>query len=109
MDSRLKSTGSQYLWFSIIALVAVAALAAFWILLSQRYSPENFAAQPITPDVVEFAWFGAAMVGAVCGLVGLSKRKDDWRGLASGAAPLAIGSMLVLAKAGGHVGIRTYD
>ena len=96
-------------WFALLVAITAAALAAFWILLGQRYSPENYEAAPMVRDTVEFAWLGGSLVAAVCGLVLWLRRHDAWRRLARGAVPVAVVSVVILAKIVLGAPIRMYD
>ena len=84
--------------FVVLVLTIPAALAAFWLLLCQRFSPENYQAAPIVPDTPEFVWFGAALVAAVIFLVAVTPNRCLWRRLALGALPVAFSSLLILIK-----------
>ena len=96
-------------WFVLLAVVAVATLGGFWILLGQRFSPETFEVVPIAPYTLELVWFGSALVATVCALVVAARRPSAWRTLALGALPLAIVAVLVVGKALFRVPIRTCD
>jgi len=95
--------------FVLLVITILAALAAFWVLLGQRFSPENYQAAPIVPDTVEFAAFGTALVAVVCAFVALTQRRDSWRRLALGALPVAVSSLLILVKRFLNAPIHLYD
>ena len=96
-------------WYALLVAITVAALAAFWMLLGQRYSPENYEVAPMVRDTVEFAWLGGSLAAAVCGLVLWLRQQDAWRRLACGALPVAVVSFVILAKTLLGVPIRMYD
>jgi uncharacterized membrane protein len=96
-------------WFALLVAITAAALAAFWMLLGQRYSPENYEAAPMVRDTVELAWFEGSLAAAVCGLVLWLRYHDAWRRLACGALPVAIVSLVILAKTLFGAQIRLYD
>ncbi|HXI83138.1 MAG TPA: DUF2079 domain-containing protein [Verrucomicrobiae bacterium] len=96
-------------WFALLVAITATSLAAFWLLLGQRYSPENYEAAPMVRDTVEFAWIGGSLVAAVCGLVLWLRRHDAWRRLACGALPVALVSLAILAKTLLGAQVRMYD
>lgn len=92
----------------LLVVSIVFALAAFCVLLGQRFSPQNYVATPIAPGRVEFILFGGALVVTV-GLLLLSiRRRDAWRNLAYGAFPVAGASLLILATSLLIARIQTY-
>jgi uncharacterized membrane protein len=105
--SRVPAGAFRHLVFLVV--IALGALAAFGVLLGQRYSPENYRAASIVPDTVELTAFEAAVVAAVCGLVALIRKRESWRSLAKGALPLTGASVLVLVKQLCNVPIHLYD
>ncbi|MGO9243469.1 MAG: hypothetical protein ACLQDC_01680, partial [Verrucomicrobiia bacterium] len=94
--SRVPAGAFRHLLFLVV--MALGALAAFGVLLGQRFSPENYQVLPIVPDTVELAAFIAAVVAAVCGLVAVTRKRESWRRLARGALPVTGASVLVLVK-----------
>src|ERR1035437_430153 len=96
-------------WFALLMAITAATLAAFWVLLGERYSPENYEAAPMVRDTVEFAWLGGTLAAAVCGLVLWLRHHDAWRRLACGALPVAGVSLVILAKTLLGAQIRMYD
>jgi uncharacterized membrane protein len=96
-------------WFVLLTASTAAAVAAFWVLLGARFSPENYDVAPIVRDTVEFAWLGSALATAVCGLVLCLRHRDAWRRVAGGALPLAIVSFVILAGVRLGVQVRMYD
>jgi len=103
MQPALSSPGgrepsSSFHHFLVLVLTILAALAAFWLLLGQRFSPENYQAAPIVPDTVEFVWLGAALVAVVSFLVAVTPKRHLWRRLALDALPVAVSSLLILIK-----------
>src|SRR5271170_1293895 len=96
-------------WFALLVAITTTVLVAFWILLGQRYSPENYKVAPMVCDTVEFAWLGGSLAAAVCGLVLSLRHHDAWRRLARGALPLAAVSLVILAKSLLGAPIRMYD
>ena len=96
-------------WFILLMAIAVAFIAAFWVLLGLRYSPENYEAAPMVRDITELAWFGGALVAAISGMVMLLRRPAVWRSLTVGAIPVAAISVLILLKTQFGAPIRMYD
>ena len=92
----------------LVAAVA-ATIDAFWLLLGHQFSPESYNSYAITPGTVEFVWIGLALVAAVVTLVLLFPRRDRWPASAMSAIPLAIVSLLILAKSLLHAPLRCYD
>jgi uncharacterized membrane protein len=109
MSRVLRPVARDVLWFALLTAIAIATLGVFWILLSQRFSPETFEAASIMPYTIELVWFGGALAAAVCALVVAARRPSAWRTLALGATPLTIVAVLVLAKELFRAPIRTYD
>ncbi|MGO9527408.1 MAG: DUF2079 domain-containing protein [Verrucomicrobiia bacterium] len=105
--SRVPAGAFRHLLFLVV--MALGALAAFGVLLGQRFSPENYQVLPIVPDTVELAAFVAAVVAAVCGLVVLTRKRESWRRLAKDALPVAAVSVLVLVKQLWNAPIHLYD
>jgi hypothetical protein len=105
--SRVPAGAFRHLVFLVV--MALGVLAAFGVLLGQRYSPENYHVVSIAPDMVELAAFGAAVVAAVFGLVALARKRESWRMFAVGALPVAGASVLVLVKQLWNAPIHLYD
>lgn len=105
--SRVPAGAFRHLAFLVV--MALGALAAFGVLLGERFSPENYQAAPIVPDTVEFAAFGTALVAVVCAFVALTQKRDSWRRLALGALPVAVASLLILVKRFLNAPIHLYD
>jgi uncharacterized membrane protein len=104
-----ESRTNNLLPFLLLIGIVALALAAFWVLLNQRYSPETFRPVPIGPDTVELSWIGGALVVAVFGLVALSRSPRVWSSRARQAIPLAAAAVLVSRKAWLGAPIRMYD
>jgi uncharacterized membrane protein len=96
-------------WFALLIAIIAATLVAFWMLLGERYSPENYEVVPLVRDVIEFAWLGGGLAAAVFGLVLWFRHHSAWRGLARGALPIAGASLVILAKTLLGAQIRMYD
>ncbi|MGD0060993.1 MAG: DUF2079 domain-containing protein [Verrucomicrobiia bacterium] len=105
--SRVPAGAFRHLVFLVV--MALGVLAAFGVLLGQRFSPENYQVVPTVPDTVELTAFGAAVVAAVCAFVVLTRKRDSWSRLAKGALPVAGASVLVLVKQLWNVPIHLYD
>ena len=91
-----KTTGS-FGWLVLLIVILVFALAAFCVLLGQRFSPENYVATPIMPGAIEFVLFGSALVATVGSLLLSIRRREAWRNMAYGALPVGGASLLILA------------
>lgn len=109
MSTASRTTTRSFGWFILLSVVAVGALAAFWILLGGRFSPENYEVRPAVPDTIEFVLLGGALVVTACALVLSIRHRDAWRNLVCGTLPVAGGSLFVLARALLFARIRTYD
>ncbi len=105
--SRVPAGAFRHLVFLVV--MALGVLAAFGVLLGQRFSPENYQVVPTVPDTVELTAFGAAVVAAVCAFVVLTRKRESWQRLAKGALPVAGASVLVLVKQLWNVPIHLYD
>jgi uncharacterized membrane protein len=92
----------------LVAAVA-ATIDAFWLLLGYRYSPESYNSYAITPGTVEFVWIGLALVAAVVTLVLLFLKRNRWPACVKSILPLAIVSLVILAKSFFHGPLRCYD
>jgi uncharacterized membrane protein len=104
-----REPASPFHHFAVLVLTILAALAAFWLLLGQRFSPENYQAAPAVPYTVEFVWLGAALVAAVSFLVAVAPKRHLWRKLALGALPVAVSSFLILSKRLLNAPLGLYD
>jgi uncharacterized membrane protein len=109
MSTTSRTTTSSFGWFVLLIMEAVGTLAAFWILLGERFSPENYETAPIVPDTVEFTVLGGALVVTACALVLCARHRDAWLKLARGALPVAAVSLFVLLKPLLMARIRMYD
>ncbi|HTS18203.1 MAG TPA: DUF2079 domain-containing protein [Verrucomicrobiae bacterium] len=95
--------------FILLAVTVAAALAAFWVLLSHRFSPENYQARLMTPYIIEFTWFGIVLVMAIVGLAAARRKRELWRPFALGAVPVAATSLLILLKWLVNSPVQMYD
>ncbi|HVM62412.1 MAG TPA: DUF2079 domain-containing protein [Verrucomicrobiae bacterium] len=100
---------SSFQHFILLVAATLASVAAFWILLCHRFSPENYEARPMLPYTTEFGWLGAVLFAAVCGLVAARRNRESWRRLAFGALPLTAASLLILIKWLVGAPIQMYD
>jgi uncharacterized membrane protein len=105
--SRVPAGAFRHLLFLVV--MALGALAAFGVLLGDRFSPENYQVLPIVPDTIELAAFVAAVVAAVSGFVVLTRKRESWRRLAKDALPVAGASVLILLKQLWNAPIHLYD
>ena len=69
MSTTSRTTTSSFGWFVFLIVEAFGTLAAFWILLGARFSPENYQTALIVPGAVEFSVLGVALVLTACALV----------------------------------------
>ena len=96
------------LFFIRVAMAAVI-LAAFWLLLGYRYSPESYSTYPITPYTVEFVWFGIALVTTIVALVLVLPPREQRSALARSSVPAALVSLLIVSKHLMGMPVRCYD
>jgi Predicted membrane protein (DUF2079) len=109
MSTVPRNTARVLSWFALLGTVVAVTLAAFWTLLGQRFSPENYDAKPIVPDTTEFALFGGALILATCALALSVRRPEVSRKLLRGALPAVVVSLFVLVKTLLAAPVRTYD
>ena len=109
MAATSRTTSGNSGWFLLLVVTTGVALAAFWVLLGERFSPENYEVAQIVPDNVEFILLGAALAVAAAVWVVSIRHREAWRRLALGALPVAAVSLLVIAKALLISRIRMYD
>lgn len=102
------STGNSG-WFLLLVVTTGLALVAFWVLLGQRFSPENYEVAPIVPDNVEFILLGAALALAAGVWVVSIRHREAWRRLALGALPVTAASLWLIAKTLLMSRIRMHD
>ena len=89
--------------------MVAATLGGFWLLLGYRYSPENYSSCAITLDTVEFVWIGLALAAAVVTLVMLFPKREKWPVFVRSTIPLAVVSLVILAKSFLHAPLHCYD
>jgi uncharacterized membrane protein len=89
--------------------MVAATLGGFWLLLGYRYSPENYSSCAITLDTVEFVWIGLALAAAVVTLVMLFPKCEKWPACVRSTIPLAVVSLVILAKSFLHAPLHCYD
>jgi hypothetical protein len=109
MSTTSRTMTSSFGWFVLLIVEAFGALAAFWILLGERFSPENYQTAPIVPDTVEFTVLGVALVVTACALVLCARQRDAWLKLARAALPVAAISLYLLLKTLLMARVRMYD
>jgi hypothetical protein len=109
MSTTSRPTTSSFGWFALLIMEAIGGLATFWILLGERFSPENYETAPIIPDTVEFTLLGGALIATVWALVLCARHRDAWSKWARGALPVAAISFFVLLKTLLMAHIRMYD
>jgi uncharacterized membrane protein len=109
MSNTPRTAPNPLAWFVLLMATAVGFVGAFWVLLGQRFSPENYDVRRMTPYKIEFLWFGGALVAVVCALTLSIRRRDLWRQRVCHALPVTAVSLLVLIKALLTIPIGMYD
>jgi uncharacterized membrane protein len=99
----------QFCWLHAVIAMVAATLGGFWLLLGYRYSPENYSSCAITLDTVEFVWIGLALAAAVVTLVMLFPKREKWPVFVRSTIPLAVVSLVILAKSFLHAPLHCYD
>src|SRR6266446_7186762 len=89
---------SLFWLFGLVAITA-ATTAAFWLLLGWRYSPEAYDVMPITPDIVEFVWYGLSLATAIVGVGWLWRQHAKWRRILWSSIPLAVVAAFIIVRA----------
>src|SRR6266478_2961844 len=109
MQSDRDKTGPSSFWlFGLIAVTAATA-AAFWLLLGWRYSPETYDVMPITPDTVEFVWYGLSLAAAVVCVCWLLGQRGMWQRTLWSSIPLVVVCVFIIVRAAFGVSLRCYD
>lgn len=109
MQADRSATASPFPWFAGLIALAGITLAALWVLLGYRFSPETYAVRPSDRNDLDFSVFAIAAVVSLTGLVAVCRHRADWRRWTVNLLPVGSSALMVLAKATAGWPVQTYD
>ncbi len=109
MQSANDRRDATVLWLVGLVVVIGLATAAFWSLLGYRFSPETYEAAPLTPDIIEFVWYGLSLVAGVVLIVWLMRQRKLWPRIFGSTILLLAVAILIAGKTLSGATLRCYD